>query len=48
MPFYAYVLYSPNHKKYYKGHCEYLEERIDDHNKGKTKSTKAFIPWILV
>ena len=47
MPFYAYVLYSPSHKRYYKGHCENLEDRIDEHNKGKTKSTKAFIPWKL-
>ncbi|MCF8230547.1 MAG: GIY-YIG nuclease family protein [Bacteroidales bacterium] len=47
MPFYAYVLYSRSHKRYYKGHCENLEDRIDEHNKGKTKSTKAFIPWKL-
>ena len=48
MPFYAYVLYSPTHKKYYKGHCENLQERLNEHNKGKTKSTKAFVPWEVV
>ena len=48
MSYSTYVLYSPTYKRYYKGHCEHINERIKEHNSGKTKSTKAFIPWKLV
>jgi putative endonuclease len=48
MPFFTYVIYSLNHKRYYKGHCEDLENRLKEHNRGKTKSIKAFLPWELV
>jgi len=48
MSFYVYVIYSNAFKRFYKGHCEYLDKRLAEHNSGKTKSTKAFIPWRLV
>ena len=48
MSYLVYVLYSPSYKRYYKGHCENIKERIKEHNSGKTKSTKALIPWKLV
>ena len=48
MSYLAYILYSPSFKRYYKGHCKNIKERIKEHNSGKTKSTKAFIPWKLV
>ena len=46
--FYAYVLKSPNHEVYYKGHCKDLRERIKQHNSGKTASIRAYIPFELV
>ncbi len=48
MSFYAYVLFSESHHRYYKGHCENLEIRLKEHNAGKTKSNKAFRPWKLI
>ncbi len=48
MSFYTYVIYSKNYNRLYKGHCENIEKRIIQHNKGFTKSTKPFIPWDLI
>ena len=46
--FYAYVLKSVNHDFIYKGHCEHPEERLIQHNSGKTKSIKPYIPFVLI
>ncbi|MHA7863781.1 GIY-YIG nuclease family protein [Flagellimonas marinaquae] len=46
--YYAYVLKSGVDGRLYKGHCENLEKRLKEHNAGKTKSTKGYIPWKLV
>jgi putative endonuclease len=43
--YYVYVLRSIPYGKLYKGFCSDLEKRLDEHNSGKTKSTKHFIPW---
>jgi putative endonuclease len=48
VPYFAYVIYSQSHNKFYKGHCEDLIKRLAQHNNGKTKSTKAFAPWKIV
>jgi len=48
MTYYSYVIYSFKYKRFYKGHCENLDERLKQHNAGYTKSTKAFIPWRIV
>ena len=48
MAYYAYILYSKKYQRFYKGHCENLDKRIIQHNQGFTKSTKPFIPWILI
>ena len=48
MKFFAYVLYSADYKRFYKGCCEDLTERLKQHNHGHTKSTKPFIPWEIV
>ena len=45
MSFYAYVIYSDAYNRYYKGHCENLIARLKEHNSGKTKSIKAYIPF---
>ena len=46
--YFTYVIYSPTHKKLYKGYCSDLILRLAGHNSGNTKSTKPFRPWILV
>ena len=43
--FYAYVIRSINFKYYYKGHCENLRERLDQHNSGMTKSIRKYSPF---
>ncbi|HCE59071.1 MAG TPA: excinuclease ABC subunit C [Prolixibacteraceae bacterium] len=48
MGYFAYVIYSADYKRFYKGHCKNLDVRLDQHNKGQTKSTKPFVPWELV
>ena len=48
MPFYAYVIFSKSSERFYKGHCEDMNARLKEHNAGKTKSIKAFIPWEIV
>ena len=46
--YFAYVIFSKSFKRFYKGHCQNLEKRLSEHNKGLTKSTKPFIPWELI
>jgi putative endonuclease len=46
--FYAYVLKSDKFDRYYYGHTANLEERLRNHNSGKTKSIKTFIPYSIV
>ena len=48
MEYYAYVLQSLVDGRLYKGHTFRLEERIIEHNSGKTSSTKGYRPWKLV
>jgi putative endonuclease len=46
--FYTYILKSEKNKSFYIGSCEDLCKRINTHNKGRVKSTKANIPWALI
>jgi|SRR5690606_3095970 len=46
--FYTYVLRSKVDSRLYKGHTSDLENRLKEHNSGKTKSTKGYVPWKLV
>jgi putative endonuclease len=46
--YYTYVLYSPAHNRFYKGHCKNPEQRLKEHNSGKTKSIRAYIPWQII
>jgi len=46
--YYAYVLKSINHDFFYKGHCEFLEERLKQHNSGQTKSIRPYTPFEVV
>jgi len=46
--YYVYILYSPSHRKIYKGSTNNIKKRLGEHNAGKVLSTKAFTPWKLV
>jgi len=46
--YYVYVLYSPKFDRIYIGQTDNIGNRLDRHNSGKVKSTKAYIPWELV
>lgn len=48
MSYFAYVIYSSSANRFYKGHCGNLSKRLEEHNSGRTKSIKAFIPWSIV
>lgn len=45
--YFSYVIYSKSYDRFYKGHFRNLDIRINEHNSGRTKSTKSYIPWIL-
>jgi putative endonuclease len=44
----VYIIKSEKHNRYYIGCTSNFERRIDEHNKGKVRSTKAFAPWSIV
>ena len=46
--FYTYVLLSGKSGIHYYGSTKNLEDRLDAHNSGKVKFTKAHMPWKLV
>ncbi len=46
--FYTYILYSAVFDRYYTGHCEDIEARLERHNNWGVPSTRAYIPWKLV
>ena len=43
--YYVYILYSTNFDSFYIGFTADLERRLQQHNNGLTKSTKAKRPW---
>ncbi len=45
---YTYIIKSKSCNKYYIGYTENLEKRLREHNGGKTKSIKAFIPFDII
>lgn len=46
--YFAYVLKSEIDGRLYKGYTHDLENRLNEHNSGKVKSTKGYLPWLLV
>ncbi|MDX1768926.1 MAG: GIY-YIG nuclease family protein, partial [Arenibacter troitsensis] len=44
----VYVIYSSSFERYYVGITDNIEVRLKQHNSGKTKSTKAYVPWEVV
>jgi putative endonuclease len=45
--FYTYILRSLKDGGYYFGHCSDMQERLNKHNSGKVRSTKARTPFLL-
>jgi putative endonuclease len=43
-----YIIKSEVDESFYTGQCEDLSERVQHHNSGYSKSTKAKMPWQLV
>ena len=46
--FYTYVLKSTVSGDLYIGSCQDLKVRFNQHNLGKTRSTRAYRPWLLI
>jgi putative endonuclease len=46
--FFVYALVSDKDRRIYVGFSSNLEKRIIEHNSGKTKSTKGYLPWKLL
>ncbi|VAW10553.1 hypothetical protein MNBD_BACTEROID03-1763 [hydrothermal vent metagenome] len=46
--YFVYVLQSEVDGRLYKGMTNNLEKRIGQHNSGKNRSTKGFLPWRIV
>ena len=48
MSYFVYILQSCKNNKYYIGQTKDLEQRVEYHNSGYSKSTKSGVPWKLV
>ena len=46
--YFAYVIQSQKDQRLYKGVTKDIDQRLKEHNSGKTRSTRPFKPWILV
>jgi putative endonuclease len=47
MPYYTYILRSILDHGYYYGHTSDLENRLQQHNSKKVRSTKSRVPFVL-
>ena len=45
MKYFVYFLKSKKKERFYIGCTKDLEKRLREHNSGKTKSTKPYVPW---
>lgn len=46
--YYLYIIQSIKNGKYYIGATKNIDRRLDEHNRGKSKSTKNFVPYKLI
>ncbi len=46
--YFVYAIQSKIDNRLYVGFTDNLDRRFSEHNSGRTKSTKAYIPWELV
>ncbi len=44
----VYIIYSVDFKRYYVGLSSNVSQRLETHNLGVVKSTKAFCPWKII
>lgn len=44
----VYIIQSTVSKRYYTGCSKNFERRLNEHNLGKVRSTKAYVPWKVV
>ena len=44
----VYILYSEQFDRFYVGQTDNITIRLERHNAGTVKSTKAYIPWKIV
>lgn len=48
MGFVVYILYSEKLNRFYAGHTNNIEKRLETHNCGGKKYTTKGIPWVLI
>ena len=48
MKYYVYVLESIEFNRKYIGFTRNIERRLNQHNSGRTKSTKPYLPWKML
>jgi putative endonuclease len=48
MAFFVYILKSEVLNRHYYGHSENIQKRLNEHNKGKVRSTKPYRPWKVI
>jgi putative endonuclease len=46
--FHTYILYSKSIQQFYTGQTANLQNRLQEHNSGETKSIAKGIPWTLI
>ncbi|MCA6073473.1 GIY-YIG nuclease family protein [Fulvivirga sedimenti] len=45
---YVYVLQSLKDRRHYVGITKDIDKRVNEHNSGRTRSTKPYRPWVLI
>jgi len=45
---YIYLIKSVNNNKYYLGSTNRPADRVKEHNNGKNKTTKKYLPWVCL
>ena len=45
---FVYILYSQTYDSFYIGYTKQPDVRLEHHNQGLTKSTKAKMPWVMI
>jgi len=48
MSYFVYAIRSKIDRRFYVGFTENVQKRLNEHNSGKTKSTKGYRPWDLI
>ena len=47
MNYFVYILHSLSDGRFYYGQTNNIEKRLADHNAGKSKYTRKYLPWKL-